>query len=125
MDELDLEEDVRVVVDQEAAAIVDVLCLQRSSVLQQVYALVEARTREQLQQIPSLRQSVSGVVNYFRKSDQHACLNFLDTIWTFCENIPLELDTRIVSVVGSSAGKFCLIICQPPVLSNDPCKNEA
>lgn len=109
MEELNLEEDVQVVVDQEASAIVDVLCMQRSNVLQQVYDLVEARTREQLRQISSLRESVSGVVNYFRNSDQYSCRNFLDTIWTFCENIPLELEIRIVSVVGCSAGKFCLI----------------
>lgn len=117
MQELDLEEDVRVVVAQEATTIVDVLCIERNHILQQVYNLVEARTREKLQKMPSLRESVSGVVDYFKNSDQHTCRHFLDIIWTFCENIPLELEIRIVSVVGSSVGKFLFDIMPTSRLS--------
>ncbi|XP_026783264.3 NLR family, CARD domain containing 5 isoform X2 [Pangasianodon hypophthalmus] len=104
MEELDLEEDVRVVVAQEATAIVDILCKQRNNVLQQIYALVESRTREQLQHSPNLRESISGVVDYFKTSNQQICRHFLDTIWAFCEDIPLELEIRILSVAGSSTG---------------------
>lgn len=107
MEELDLEEDVRVVVALETTAIVDVLCLQRNNVLQQIYGLVDARTRERVQNLPSLRESVSSVVDYFKNSDQNRCRHFLDTFWGFCENIPLELEIQILSVAGSSTGKSC------------------
>ncbi|XP_053478970.1 NLR family, CARD domain containing 5 isoform X2 [Ictalurus furcatus] len=106
MEEMDLEEDVLDVVDQEASTIVDILCEQRDNVLQQIFPLVDARTREQLQHLPNNRESISGLVDYFRTSDQHTCRHFLDTIWSFCENIPLELDIRIVNLAGSSAGAF-------------------
>lgn len=106
MEENDLEEDFQLVVAQEATAIVDVLSMQRNNVLQQIYALVEARTREQLQQMPNLKESISGVVDYFRTSDQQTCRHFLNTVWTFCEDLPLELEIKILSIAGSSAGEF-------------------
>lgn len=125
MEEMDLEEDVLDVVDQEASTIVDILCEQRDNVLQQIFALVDARTREQLQHLPNNRESISGLVDYFRTSDQHTCRHFLDIIWSFCENIPLELDIRIVNLAGSTAGKFCLIQCSPHFLATGQCNSDA
>lgn len=125
MEDMDLEEDVQVVVAQEATAIVDVLCTQRNKVLQHIYALVEGQTREQLQHMSGLRESISSVVNYFRTSDQQTCRHFLNTIYTFCENIPLELEIKILSVAGSFSGKFCLKYCLPCVLAANQCNNEA
>ncbi|XP_060779802.1 NLR family, CARD domain containing 5 isoform X2 [Neoarius graeffei] len=104
MEEVDLEEDAQVVLAQEATAIVDILCEQRTNVLQQIYALVETRTLEHLQHLSNLRDTIVGVVAYFQTSDQHTCRHFLETIWGFCENIPLELEVRILSIAGSSAG---------------------
>ncbi|KAF5890835.1 protein NLRC5 isoform X1, partial [Clarias magur] len=124
MEELDLEEDVRVVVAQETTAIVDVLCLQRNNVLQQIYGLVDARTRERVQNLPSLRDSVSGVVDYFKNSDQNRCRHFLDTFWGFCENIPLELEIQILSVAGSSAGAL-VNNSHLPDLENSPRSRNA
>lgn len=106
MEEVDLEEDAQVVLAQEATAIVDILCEQRTNVLQQIYALVETRTLEHLQHLSNLRDTILGVVAYFQTSDQHTCRHFLETIWGFCENIPLDLEVRILSIAGSSAGKF-------------------
>ncbi|TSK38535.1 Protein NLRC5 [Bagarius yarrelli] len=102
MEELDLEEDVQVVVVQEATAIVDVLCEQRSYVLQQIYAIMEPHACERLQLMPNLRETITGVVDYFQTSDQYKCRHFLHIIWELCENIPLELETKILSIAGSS-----------------------
>lgn len=110
MEELDLEDDVLVMVAQEATAIVDVLCEQRINVLNHIYALVEPRTLEQLQRKPSLRETISGVVEFFKTSKQQTCRHFLCTIWELCENIPLDLEIRILSIAGSSAGKFVYIL---------------
>lgn len=104
--DLDLEEDIQVVVAQEATAIVDVLCRQKDNVLKHIYALVDPRTCEQLRHLPNLRESISGVVDYFKTLDKHRCRHFLSTIWELCEDIPLELDIRILSIAGSSPGKF-------------------
>ncbi|KAM9481227.1 protein NLRC5 isoform 2-T2 [Clarias gariepinus] len=124
MEELDLEEDVRVVVALETTAIVDVLCLQRNNVLQQIYGLVDARTRERVQNLPSLRESVSSVVDYFKNSDQNRCRHFLDTFWGFCENIPLELEIQILSVAGSSTGAL-VNNSHLPDLENSPRSRSA
>lgn len=110
MEELDLEEDVRVVVAQEGTAIVDVLCEQRNNVLQQIYALVDPQTCERLQHTLSHRESISAVVDFFKTSNQNTCRHFLCTIWELCENIPLDLEIRILSIAGSSAGKFVYVL---------------
>ncbi|KAK2848040.1 hypothetical protein Q7C36_009722 [Tachysurus vachellii] len=104
MEELDLEEDVHVVVAQEATAIVDVLCEQRNNVLQQIYALVDPQTCERPQHTLSHRESISAIVDFFKTSNQNKCRHFLCTIWELCENIPLDLEIRILSIAGSSTG---------------------
>ncbi|XP_062860238.1 NLR family, CARD domain containing 5 [Trichomycterus rosablanca] len=104
MDEVDLEEDVLVVVAQEASEIVDILCREKNNVLQQIYELVDARTRKRLQSLPTLRDSVSGLVDYFKTSDRNKCCQFLNTMWMFCEMIPLELEIKMLSTVGTSTG---------------------
>lgn len=108
MDEVDLEEDVRVVLAQETLEIVDILCKEKN-VLQQIYELVDAKTRKRLQSLSSLKDSVSGLVDYFKKSDPKTCSQFLNTMWMFCDTIPLELEIKMLSTVGPSTGKMLLI----------------
>uniref|UniRef100_A0A3B4CEY7 NACHT domain-containing protein n=1 Tax=Pygocentrus nattereri TaxID=42514 RepID=A0A3B4CEY7_PYGNA len=104
MEEVDLEEDVMNVVAEEATVIVDVLCRERSNVLEQIYGLVERSTRDWLQSLPSLRERVLGIVDYFRASDPQKCCQFLQTMWMFCQSIPLDLETKVLSIAGSSSG---------------------
>uniref|UniRef100_A0A3B4CG09 NACHT domain-containing protein n=1 Tax=Pygocentrus nattereri TaxID=42514 RepID=A0A3B4CG09_PYGNA len=103
MEEVDLEEDVMNVVAEEATVIVDVLCRERSNVLEQIYGLVERSTRDWLQSLPSLRERVLGIVDYFRASDPQKCCQFLQTMWMFCQSIPLDLETKVLSIAGSSS----------------------
>ncbi|XP_026885404.2 protein NLRC5 isoform X1 [Electrophorus electricus] len=102
MDDIDLEDDIRNVVTQEAAIIVDVLCLQRDNVLGRIYGLVERNTRERLEHLPNRRDSVLGILDYFKTSERNRCLHFLKTMWMFCENIPLELEIKVLSIAGWS-----------------------
>ncbi|KAL7871202.1 hypothetical protein SRHO_G00086990 [Serrasalmus rhombeus] len=104
MEEVDLEEDVMNVVAEEATVIVDVLCRERSNVLEQIYGLVERSTRDRLQSLPSLRERVLGIVDYFKASDPQKCCQFLQTMWMFCQSIPLDLETKVLSIAGSSSG---------------------
>ncbi|KAL6479046.1 hypothetical protein MHYP_G00124790 [Metynnis hypsauchen] len=104
MEEVDLEEDVMNVVAEEATVIVDVLCRERSNVLEQIYGLVERSTRDWLRSLPSLRERVLGIVDYFKASDHQKCCQFLQTMWMFCQSIPLDLETKVLSIAGSSSG---------------------
>lgn len=106
MEDVDLEEDVVKVVEEETTVIVDILCREGSNVLEQIYALVERSSLDVLQKLPSLRERVLGIVNYFKDSDSDKCRQFLSTMWMFCQYIPLDFETKVLSIAGSSSGKF-------------------
>ncbi|XP_072550952.1 protein NLRC5 isoform X2 [Salminus brasiliensis] len=99
-------EDVVEVVVQEAAIITDILCGQRANVLEQIYGLLDFCTRDQLKRLPSLRQRVLGIVDYFKASDSDKCRQFLNVVWMFCENIPLDLEIKVLSVAGCSVDQM-------------------
>ncbi|XP_076849758.1 protein NLRC5 [Brachyhypopomus gauderio] len=96
---MDLEEDIQDVVTQDVPAIVDVLCFQSDKVLEQIYGLMDHRTRGRLASLPRRRDSVLGIVDYF-KTSRHRCSQFLSAMWSFCENIPLELEIKMLSISG-------------------------
>ncbi|XP_049339557.1 NLR family, CARD domain containing 5 [Astyanax mexicanus] len=93
-------EDVVEVVAQEASIIVDILCGQKDKVLEQIYGLLDYNTQIQLKHLPSLRQKAVGIVEYFKTSNSDKCRKFLSNVWMFCENIPLDLEIKVLSVAG-------------------------
>uniref|UniRef100_A0AAY5E8L2 NACHT domain-containing protein n=1 Tax=Electrophorus electricus TaxID=8005 RepID=A0AAY5E8L2_ELEEL len=125
MDDIDLEDDIRNVVTQEAAIIVDVLCLQRDNVLGRIYGLVERNTRERLEHLPNRRDSVLGILDYFKTSERNRCLHFLKTMWMFCENIPLELEIKVLSIAGWSFGMTTIHFADSEELPPSPSAKRA
>ncbi|XP_066541026.1 NLR family, CARD domain containing 5 isoform X2 [Hoplias malabaricus] len=102
MGDLNLEEDIVNVVAEEALVIVDVLSRERNNVLEQIYGLVEQRTRDKLQSLPCPKERAVGIVEYFKDLGSQKCGQFLYTMWMFCQNIPMDLETKVLSVVGAS-----------------------
>nr|XP_055030511.1 LOW QUALITY PROTEIN: NLR family, CARD domain containing 5 [Misgurnus anguillicaudatus] len=91
------------VVEQEASALVELLRDQNSNVLDQILALVDVRTQDQLRSLDT-RDRVTAIVHYFKTSDSSVCRRFLHIILHYCDNIPLLLETTLVSVAESACG---------------------
>ncbi|XP_073706226.1 protein NLRC5 [Garra rufa] len=109
MERMDWPGDVRTQVDREGSELVELLCKQNSGVLDRIFALVEPKTLDRIQSLINNRDRASAIVDYFRTSDRNLCTQFLTTVYQYSENIPLLLETTLVSIigVGYTPGKSC------------------
>ncbi|XP_051953783.1 protein NLRC5-like [Xyrauchen texanus] len=104
MERVDWQGDIQTVMAQEASALVDLLCEQNSNVLDHIFPLMDPRIQNQLRSLTNIKDCVSGIVNYFKNSDRTICEEFLHNVCVYCENIPLLLETTLVSISGYATG---------------------
>ncbi|KAF4101316.1 NLR family, CARD domain containing 5 [Onychostoma macrolepis] len=104
MERVEWSGDILALVAQEASALVELLCEQNRGVLDQIFALVESKTLDQIQSLTNTRDRVSAVVDYFKTSDRNLCTQFLATVYQYSENIPFLLETTLVSIAGYTPG---------------------
>uniref|UniRef100_A0A672NNP9 NACHT domain-containing protein n=1 Tax=Sinocyclocheilus grahami TaxID=75366 RepID=A0A672NNP9_SINGR len=107
MERVDWPGDILTLVAQEASALVELLCEQNSGVLDRIFALVEPKTLDHRQSLTNTRDRVSAIVDYFKSSDRNSCRQFLTIVYQYSENIPLLLETTLVSIAGYTPGKPC------------------
>uniref|UniRef100_A0A673M4X0 NACHT domain-containing protein n=1 Tax=Sinocyclocheilus rhinocerous TaxID=307959 RepID=A0A673M4X0_9TELE len=100
MERVDWPGDILSLVAQEASALVELLCEQNSGVLDRIFALVEPKTLDHRQSLTNTRDRVSAIVDYFKSSDRNSCRRFLAIVYQYSENIPLLLETTLVSIAG-------------------------
>uniref|UniRef100_A0A673M3N6 NACHT domain-containing protein n=1 Tax=Sinocyclocheilus rhinocerous TaxID=307959 RepID=A0A673M3N6_9TELE len=104
MERVDWPGDILSLVAQEASALVELLCEQNSGVLDRIFALVEPKTLDHRQSLTNTRDRVSAIVDYFKSSDRNSCRRFLAIVYQYSENIPLLLETTLVSIAGYTPG---------------------
>ncbi|XP_016086238.1 protein NLRC5 [Sinocyclocheilus grahami] len=104
MERVDWPGDILTLVAQEASALVELLCEQNSGVLDRIFALVEPKTLDHRQSLTNTRDRVSAIVDYFKSSDRNSCRQFLTIVYQYSENIPLLLETTLVSIAGYTPG---------------------
>ncbi|XP_030646427.1 protein NLRC5 [Chanos chanos] len=97
MDGVDLEGDVRSIIDQESGTLVDILCDQDCDTLRHLHAMVDYQTQERLSCLQGRREQISALVDYFKTADPFRGKKFLETICMHCENIPMLLESRLMS----------------------------
>uniref|UniRef100_A0A671S1W2 NACHT domain-containing protein n=1 Tax=Sinocyclocheilus anshuiensis TaxID=1608454 RepID=A0A671S1W2_9TELE len=103
MERVDWPGDILSLVAQEASALVELLCEQNSGVLDRIFALVEPKTLDHRQSLTNTRDRVSAIVDYFKSSDRNSCRRFLTIVYQYSENIPLLLETTLVSITVESS----------------------
>uniref|UniRef100_A0A671S1X3 NACHT domain-containing protein n=1 Tax=Sinocyclocheilus anshuiensis TaxID=1608454 RepID=A0A671S1X3_9TELE len=114
MERVDWPGDILSLVAQEASALVELLCEQNSGVLDRIFALVEPKTLDHRQSLTNTRDRVSAIVDYFKSSDRNSCRRFLTIVYQYSENIPLLLETTLVSIAGYTPGKPCSTVESSP-----------
>uniref|UniRef100_A0A672NQY2 NACHT domain-containing protein n=1 Tax=Sinocyclocheilus grahami TaxID=75366 RepID=A0A672NQY2_SINGR len=114
MERVDWPGDILTLVAQEASALVELLCEQNSGVLDRIFALVEPKTLDHRQSLTNTRDRVSAIVDYFKSSDRNSCRQFLTIVYQYSENIPLLLETTLVSIAGYTPGKPCSSVDSSP-----------
>ncbi|CAB1313872.1 unnamed protein product, partial [Coregonus sp. 'balchen'] len=101
MEDVQTEEDVQTVLTQETHELADILSYQDDGHLTMLYEMMDISARERLVQLASHRERILGLLNYFRTADPAICRQFLQMVCMLCENMPMLLESRLMSVAGS------------------------
>ncbi|RXM33545.1 Copine-2 [Acipenser ruthenus] len=96
MDEVDLYSELSAVRSQ----LVDVLSLEAAGVLQQLCSLLNAEEQEEVNRTADRKGRVSLIVDLFRDKDPGTCRQFIQTLCMICNELPMQLETRLMSAAG-------------------------
>ncbi|XP_046890246.1 NLR family, CARD domain containing 5 [Hypomesus transpacificus] len=117
MEDVD-ENDVLAVLDQEAVELVDLLRSQAPAVLETLYSMMDHRSRRRLERLDLLGR-LAEMIKYFRASGPALCSQFLETLCMECENIPMRLESRLVSVAGTTSVPMETVDCSSHLVGED------
>ncbi|XP_034760303.2 protein NLRC5-like isoform X1 [Acipenser ruthenus] len=96
MDEVDLYSELGAVRSQ----LVDVLSLEAAGVLQQLCSLLNAEEQEEVNRTADRKGRVSLIVDLFRDKNPGTCRQFIQTVCMICNELPMQLETRLMSAAG-------------------------
>ena len=120
------DENVNVVLAQESSQLFQILSIQSPHVIMKLCQMmpggatwsVDAR----LEAPP--RSSAAGirdVLDYFSTAEAADCRNFLQSMCILCENIPMRLESRLMSVAGYANSEYEMKIQMLTVLRASVC----
>nr|XP_015820675.2 NLR family, CARD domain containing 5 isoform X1 [Nothobranchius furzeri] len=111
MDEEELDdENVKCVLVQESSKLFQILCSQSPSVIMSLCQMLphEAGRHDEQASTGSAAASVDHVnalLQYFRGASAAECRNFLQSVCVMCENMPMHLESRLLSVAGYASSE--------------------
>lgn len=115
MEDVEAEEDVQTVLTQETHELADILSYQDDGFLTRFYEMMDISSRQRLVQLASHRERILGLLNYFRTAEPAICRQFLQMVCMLCENMPMLLESRLMSVAGTVTSKY---LCNVHVSAN-------
>ena len=98
------------VLEQQRQNLVDVLSGQGMGVHDQLRGLVDGGARGQLLRLTSPMERAVWLVDYFRDAGPVAGGRFLETVCMCCENMPMFLESQLLSVSGSMTGISTILL---------------
>ncbi|XP_047451402.1 NLR family, CARD domain containing 5 isoform X2 [Mugil cephalus] len=98
------DENVNYVLAQESKELFHILAKQPPSVIMQLYRMMPGTAGGQNQPSspgpPVLKDCIEAMLEYFKMASAAECCSFLQSVCLMCENIPMHLDSRLMSVAG-------------------------
>ncbi|XP_030586964.1 protein NLRC5 isoform X2 [Archocentrus centrarchus] len=131
-EEVDLDpENVNSVLAQEYLELFHILSSQSPSVIMALCHMIpaEARCQNQLDPTSSCAagpELIKTMLDYFRSASAGECQNFLQSVCFSCENIPMRLESRLMSVAGyeTTDGIQSLATENVSLGNTDSCENS-
>ncbi|XP_061578253.1 NLR family, CARD domain containing 5 isoform X2 [Cololabis saira] len=120
----DPDESAKDVLSQESSELLHILSEQSPSVIMSLGRMVPRELLKENQQAPTSPAAASVtdieiMLKYFQTSaDAGACCRFLQSVCMVCENIPMRLESRLMSVAGHACS--CSDICTPNTADMKP-----
>uniref|UniRef100_A0A3Q1FQ77 NLR family CARD domain containing 5 n=1 Tax=Acanthochromis polyacanthus TaxID=80966 RepID=A0A3Q1FQ77_9TELE len=96
------EENVNSVLAQESSELFHILSRQSPTTIMELCQMMpsEARWENQLSAASSSTDPIKAMLDYFRVARPEKCRIFLQSVCFLCENIPMHLESRLISVAG-------------------------
>lgn len=58
----------------------------------------------------AVTEPIKAMLEYFRKANAADCCNFLQSVCILCENIPMHLESRLMSVAGYANSEYEVVL---------------
>uniref|UniRef100_A0AAQ5YC59 NACHT domain-containing protein n=1 Tax=Amphiprion ocellaris TaxID=80972 RepID=A0AAQ5YC59_AMPOC len=102
------EENVNSVLAQESSELFHILNGQSPTVIMQLCQMMasEAGWQNQLSAASSSTNPIQAMLDYFRTARAEKCRIFLQSVCLWCENIPMRLESRLMSVAGDTSSEY-------------------
>lgn len=110
MDEEAKPENVKVVLGQEFTELLSILSSQPSAVIEQLCQTLPKAALTDIRHSASpdatLRKKAQTMLEYFTVASTEECCHFLQTLCMLCENIPMCLETKLMSVAWHGNSEY-------------------
>lgn len=110
MDEEAEPENVKVVLVQEFSELLTILSSQPSATIEQLCQTLPKAALTGIRQSASpdtaLRERVKTMLEYFTEASAEECCHFLQTVCMLFENIPMRLETKLMSVAWHGNSEY-------------------
>lgn len=110
------DENVNSVLAQESSELLRILTSQPLTVIMQLCQMMPGDARWHVDSVATSTSSaavtehVKAVLEYFRATNATDCRTFLQSICMLCENIPMHLESRLMSVAGYEHSEYEVVL---------------
>ncbi|XP_038561272.1 NLR family, CARD domain containing 5 isoform X1 [Micropterus salmoides] len=124
-------ENVNSVLAQESSELFHILSSQSAAVIMQLCQMMPSDARQNINPLASSaaagKEHIEAMLEYFKVADTADCHNFLQTMCMLCENIPMRLEARLMSVAGCSDTDAIQTPATKPVClrNTEACENSS
>lgn len=103
-------ENVNGVLAQESSELFTVLRSQSPTVIMKLRQMVPGDAvwsiSHQAPSAAALTEHIKTTLDYFRAASVEDCSNFLQSVCILCDNMPMHLDSRLMSVAGCANSEY-------------------
>lgn len=107
-------ENVNVVLAQESSELLTILNSQSPGVIMKLCQMVPCDAMWSINHPPSsaaaLTEHIQTMLEYFRIASAVDCCHFLQSVCMLCENIPMRLESRLMSVAGHANSEYNMML---------------
>ncbi|XP_049429201.1 NLR family, CARD domain containing 5 isoform X1 [Epinephelus fuscoguttatus] len=93
------DENVNLVLAQESSELLHIISSQSPAIIMELCQMMPSDARWNINQAPTTEQ-IKAMLEYFRVASATDCCSFLQSMCMLCENIPMHLESRLMSIAG-------------------------
>lgn len=110
-------ENVNDVLAQESSELFTILRSQSPTVIMELSQMVPCDAARSVghpaSSAAALTEHIKTMLDYYRVSSVVDCCNFLQSVCILCENLPMRLESRLMSVAGCAHSEYKIMLHVP------------